>query len=68
MAENSAWPSRLISKRELLQRVPLSFPTIWKLMRQDKFPRARVIGGKSFWFEHEIDAFLDTLPMRRYKK
>jgi predicted DNA-binding transcriptional regulator AlpA len=37
-------------------------------MRQDKFPRARVIGGKSFWFEHEIDAFLDTLPLRRYKK
>ena len=68
MTENSAWPSRLISKRELLQRVPLSFPTIWKLMRQDKFPRARVIGGKSFWFEQGIDTFLGTLPLRRYKK
>jgi hypothetical protein len=25
------------------------------------------IGGKSVWFEDEIDALLDTLPPRRYK-
>ena len=65
--ELSARPRRLISKRQLLERFPLSFPTIWKMMCQGRFPRARIIGGKSVWFEDEIDAFLDTLPPRRYK-
>jgi predicted DNA-binding transcriptional regulator AlpA len=65
--ESSARPRRLISKRQLLERFPLSFPTIWKMMCQGRFPRARIIGGKSVWFEEEIDAFLDTLPPRRYK-
>jgi predicted DNA-binding transcriptional regulator AlpA len=37
------------------------------MMREGRFPRARIIGGKSVWFEHEIDALLDTLPLRRYK-
>lgn len=65
--KSSARPRRLISKRQLLERFPLSFPTIWKMMCQGRFPRARIIGGKSVWFEDEIDAFLDTLPPRRYK-
>jgi predicted DNA-binding transcriptional regulator AlpA len=41
-------PIRLISKSELRKRVPLSFPTIWKMMQQNRFPRARVIGAKAF--------------------
>lgn len=60
-------PIRLISKSELLKRVPLSFPTIWKLMRQNRFPCARVIGGKSVWLETEVNDFLAGLPLRRYK-
>jgi predicted DNA-binding transcriptional regulator AlpA len=40
-------PSKIIFKRELLKRVPLSFPTVWKMMRAGTFPRARVVGGKS---------------------
>jgi predicted DNA-binding transcriptional regulator AlpA len=60
-------PVRLIFKRELLKRIPLSFPTIWKMMRENRFPRARIIGGKSAWFESEIDHFLASLPVRPYK-
>jgi predicted DNA-binding transcriptional regulator AlpA len=60
-------PLRLIFKRELLKRIPLSFPTVWKLMRQGRFPRARIIAGKSAWVEHEIDQFLGALPLRPYK-
>jgi predicted DNA-binding transcriptional regulator AlpA len=60
-------PIRLISKSELLKRVPLSFPTIWKMMQQGGFPRARVIGGKSVWIESEVDDFLAALPLRQYK-
>ena len=68
MAENSARATRLITKREVIQRVRMSFPTIWKLMRQGRFPAARVIGGKTFWIETEIDVYIDTLPFRRYKR
>jgi predicted DNA-binding transcriptional regulator AlpA len=58
---------RLISKSGLLKRVPLSFPTIWKMMQQGRFPRARVIGGKSVWIESEVNDFLAALPLRQYK-
>jgi predicted DNA-binding transcriptional regulator AlpA len=61
-------PIRLISKRELLKRVPLSFPTIWKLIQQNRFPRAHVLGGKTVWIESEISNFLSDLPIREYKK
>ena len=60
-------PIRLICKSELLKRVPLSFPTIWKMMQQNRFPRARVMGGKSVWIEGEVDDFLAALPLRHYK-
>src|SRR4051812_34247792 len=63
-AIRQARPVSLIFKRELLKRVPLSFPTIWKMMREGRFPRARIIGGKSAWLESEIDQFLTDLPVR----
>jgi predicted DNA-binding transcriptional regulator AlpA len=66
-AIGGAPPVRLIFKRELLERVGLSFPTIWKMMQQGRFPRARVIGGKSVWIESEVDDFLAALPLRQYK-
>ncbi len=65
---SQARPVSLIFKRELLKRVPLSFPTIWKMMREGRFPRARIIGGKSAWLESEIDQFLTDLPVRPYKE
>jgi predicted DNA-binding transcriptional regulator AlpA len=60
-------PVRLIFKPEVLRRVGLSFPTIWKMMQMKRFPRARIIGGKSAWIESEINEFLGALPLRRYK-
>jgi prophage regulatory protein len=60
-------PVRLISKKELLRRVGLSFPTVWKMMKAGQFPRARVIGGKTAWIESEVDDFLAALPLRHYK-
>jgi predicted DNA-binding transcriptional regulator AlpA len=34
------------------------------MMREGRFPRARIIGGKSAWLESEIDQFLTDLPVR----
>jgi prophage regulatory protein len=58
---------RLIFRREVLRRVGLSYPTIWKMMRQGRFPRSRVCGGKSAWLEHEIESWIEGLPIRRLK-
>jgi prophage regulatory protein len=60
--------ARLLSKGEMLDKVGVSYPTIWKLMRQGAFPRAVVIGGgKNAWLEHEVDEFIANLPRRRLK-
>jgi predicted DNA-binding transcriptional regulator AlpA len=61
-------PLRLLDKKQVIERVGVSFPTIWKWMRAGTFPRARVVGDlKSVWYEHEIEAWIAALPMRRLK-
>lgn len=58
---------RLMSKAETCDRVGRTFPHIWKLMREGKFPRAREFDGKPVWLEHEIIEWIAALPVRRYK-
>jgi predicted DNA-binding transcriptional regulator AlpA len=58
---------RLISKGEVLDRVGVTYPTIWAWMRGGKFPRSRDLGGKIGWIESEIDDWIANLPVRRLK-
>ena len=58
---------RLFDKREILAITNVTFPTIWAWMRAGKFPRARVVGGKSMWLSTDIEAWLATLPVRKLK-
>ena len=60
-------PDRLVMKGEVLERVGVSYPTIWKMMQEGTFPRARVVGGKSAWLSSEIDQWIAHLPRRRLK-
>ena len=64
---DSASQVRLISKPEVLDRVGVTFPTIWKWMREGKFPRSRQLGSKSCWIESEVEAWINALPTRRLK-
>jgi predicted DNA-binding transcriptional regulator AlpA len=59
--------ARLLSKGEMLDKVGVTYPTVWKLMRQGMFPRSVVIGGKVAWLEHEVDEYIARLPRRRLK-
>ena len=59
--------SRLVSKPEVLDRVGVTYPTIWKWMREGSFPRSRAVGGKAFWVEAEIEKWITDLPVRRLK-
>jgi predicted DNA-binding transcriptional regulator AlpA len=58
---------RLLSKAEVCAITGLSFPTLWKWMRQGAFPRSRVVGGHSKWLSTEVDAWLANLTVRPLK-
>ena len=58
-------PLRLLSKAQVLDKVPLSFASVWRLMNEGTFPQARVIANnKTCWYEHEIDAWIKSAPLR----
>jgi predicted DNA-binding transcriptional regulator AlpA len=63
---------RFLTKKEVCDRVRLSFPTIWKRMRDGTFPRAREMSSdqqtnnKIVWLEHEIEEWMLGLPARQY--
>lgn len=62
---------RFLTKAEVVERTKLSFPTIWKMMTEQRFPQARCIEdshfAKPFWFEHEITAWLEQRPVKTYR-
>jgi predicted DNA-binding transcriptional regulator AlpA len=59
--------ARLLSKGDVLDKIGITYPTIWKLMREGAFPRSVVVGGKIAWLEHEVDDYIARLPRRRLK-
>ena len=58
---------RLLSKQEVLDRIGVSYVTLWGWMRDGKFPRSRELGGKVCWLEPEVDQFIVNLPTKRLK-
>jgi predicted DNA-binding transcriptional regulator AlpA len=58
---------RLLDKATVMAIAGASFPTIWKMMRDGRFPRSRIFGGRSMWLSNEIDAWLANLPRRPLK-
>jgi predicted DNA-binding transcriptional regulator AlpA len=60
-------PSCLISKAEVLRRVGVSYPTLWRWVSAGNFPRARNLGGKSAWIEHEVTAWINARPLQPIK-
>nr|WP_283827539.1 AlpA family phage regulatory protein [Bradyrhizobium diazoefficiens] len=51
----------------MLFKVPLSYPTIWKMMQDGTFPRAVAVGQANCWKENEINNWLANRPLRRFK-
>jgi predicted DNA-binding transcriptional regulator AlpA len=58
---------RLLSKADVITITGKSFVTLWTWMREGKFPRARVVGGRPAWLASEVNAWLKELPVRRFK-
>lgn len=62
-----ASPARFISKKEVLARVGVSYPTLWAWMVAGQFPRSRELGGKVAFVEAEVEAWIVNRPVRRLK-
>jgi predicted DNA-binding transcriptional regulator AlpA len=60
-------PCGLLSKPEVLAITNVSYPTLWDWMRHCKFPRSRIVGGKSQWFAVEVVQWMQELPLRPLK-
>ena len=66
-AMTAAKPARFIGKPEVLDRVCLSYTTVWEMMRVGKFPRSRAVGDRSVWVEAEIEEWIVNRPVRHLK-
>ena len=58
---------RLPSKYEVIDRVGVTYVTLWKWMREGKFPRSRELHGKSAWIASEVEEWIQARPIRRLK-
>ena len=47
---------------ELHEKISLSRTTIWRLERQGKFPKRRILSpNRVGWLRHEVEEFLENL-------
>jgi predicted DNA-binding transcriptional regulator AlpA len=58
---------RLLDKGEVTAIANVTFPTIWSWMQRGKFPRGRIVGGKTQWLSSDIEAWIAALPPCRLK-
>ena len=60
-------PAFLLGRHEIVALTGFTYPWLWQMMRAGKFPRSRIVGGKSMWLSSEIDEWLARLPVRPLK-
>jgi predicted DNA-binding transcriptional regulator AlpA len=57
----------LLGRHDVIAAAGVTYPTIWLWMREGKFPRSRIVGGKSMWLASEIEDWVAALPVRPLK-
>jgi len=71
MADNDqrAGPTRLLTKKQLRELIPLAHSTIWEMTRRGDFPRAIRISGSSrvAYREDEILEWIESRPRQELK-
>lgn len=40
----------------------ITYPTLWSMVRDGRFPAGRYIGTRLFWRLSEVNAFIEALP------
>ena len=66
--DQQAGPSRLLTKQQLRELIPLAYSTIWHLMRRGEFPKALRIGRQRVaWREDEVREWIASRPRQELK-
>ena len=60
--------SAFLSKREVLELIPISSVTLWQWCRTQTFPAPRIIGHKTVWLASDVYSWMDARPTRHYKR
>ena len=55
-------PLSMLKLEEVKDRVKLGTSTIYRYMDNGEFPRPVKLGNSVRWYEHEINAYLKSLP------
>jgi predicted DNA-binding transcriptional regulator AlpA len=59
-------PRRMLNQAQVLEIVPISPVTLWRLERAGRFPRGTFISpNKKVWFEDEVVAWQNEVNGRR---
>jgi predicted DNA-binding transcriptional regulator AlpA len=56
-----------LNKKQLCEKVNLTFPFIWQMIREKRFPEGRAIGSRTLWVGSEVDAWMRDRPKRVYR-
>src|ERR1700720_1038758 len=48
----------LIGRGQVCALADTSYPSLWQWMRDGRFPRSRIVGGRSMWLVSEIEDWL----------
>lgn len=62
-------PEKILTRADVVDRVGVSYVTLWTWMQEGKFPLARGLSGdagKIGWLENEIDDWIKSRPVRQY--
>lgn len=66
MSTDITLPRRTMRIRMVAEKTGLATSSIWRLARQGQFPApVRLSPGCTAWFEHEIDAWLNSKSLKR---
>jgi len=53
--------ARLLTRREVLDKIPVTYVTLVKWMEAGTFPHPRQAGGRAMWLEAEVDTWIASL-------
>jgi predicted DNA-binding transcriptional regulator AlpA len=61
-AAEEARPRRMLNESQVLQLVPISAATLWRMERDGRFPKGTFISpNRKVWFEDEIVAWQNAI-------
>ena len=61
-SDHQSHSKRLLSKEEVLFITSLKTTTLYKLIKIGKFPKQVKMGRRSFWWKHEVESYMESLP------